>query len=70
MRAHRLFVDDGNGNQFVAAHDTNGTVLKFQYMDTPSKVEPANLVGLKFLLRFPLIMTPELFHLSGLWAFL
>ena len=70
MRAHRLLISDDNGNQFVQVHSPDGSTRNFQYMDTPSTFEPANLIGLRFLLRFPMLMTPDTFTLSGLGPFL
>ena len=70
MRAHRLMVSDDNGNQFVQVHSPDGSTCNFQYMDTPTNFEPVNLVGLRFLLRFPLLMTQDAFTLSGLGPFL
>ena len=69
MRAHRLLVDDDNGNQFVHVQHPDGTVLNMQYLDTPPNFEPANLIGLRFLLRFPMIMTSSSFTLQGLGRF-
>jgi hypothetical protein len=70
MRAHRLLISDENGNQFVQVHAPDGSARKFQYMDTPSHFEPANLIGLRFLLHFPMLMTPDSFTLTGLGPFL
>ena len=70
MRAHRLLISDDNGNQFVQVHSPNGSTRNFQYLDTPTNFEPANLIGLRFLLCFPMLMTRDTFTLSGLGPFL
>ena len=65
LRAHTLLVDDDNGNSIVAVNQADGTKWKAQYMDTPSAFEPANIIGLKFALRFPMAINGDSFAFEG-----
>jgi hypothetical protein len=67
MRAHRLLVEDDNGNSVVAVKRADGTRWQAQYLDTPTAFEPANLIGLRFILRFPItVVDGDQFTFQGI----
>jgi hypothetical protein len=61
LDAHGRLCADDAGNPFVAIGRSNGSSYKAAFQDTPSRFEPANLVGLCFISKFGLSVSESSF---------
>jgi len=64
MEAHGLLVVDDVDNDVVELHKPDGSAKKVHYKATPSHYEPANLIGLRFILKFGLVVDGDSFRFS------
>ena len=64
MEAHGLLVVDDVDNDVVELHKPDGTVKKVHYKATPSHYEPANLIGLRFIMKFGLVVDGDSFRFN------
>jgi hypothetical protein len=69
MEAHQLLLLDELGNDVVTLRRRDGTESSVQYKATPSEYGPANIIGLRFLLRFGLVMDGGAFRFSEPFAY-
>jgi hypothetical protein len=67
MEAHRLLFLDDLGNDVVKLQSP-GTECSIHYKATPKCCDPANIVGLRFLLRFGLVLEASSFHFNEHFA--
>ena len=64
MEAHSLLVVDDGGNDVVELHKPDGSVKKVHYEATPEDYQPANLIGLKFIIQFGLLVEGDSFRFN------
>ena len=64
MEAHRLLLLDDAGNDHVRLLRQDGTECSVHYKATPSEYNPANIIGLRFLLRFGLVVDKSTFRFN------
>ena len=70
LRAHRLLLEDDDGNNFVRVPMASGEIYKASFMDTPDHFKPANLIGLRFILRVGMAVSSEGFSFNNLAAYI
>ncbi len=63
MEAHGLLVLDDVDNDVVELHQPDGTVKKV-HKATPSHYKPANLIGLRFIIKFGLVVDGDSFRFN------
>ena len=56
METHGLLLLDDLQSDVVKLHLSDGTSCKVQYKKSPSQYDPANIIGLRFLTRFGLMI--------------
>jgi hypothetical protein len=62
MEAHGLLVVDDVDKDVVELHKPDGSIKRVHYKATPNAYEPANLIGLRFIIKFGLIVEGDSFH--------
>ena len=56
MESHGLLLIDDIGNDAVEIHTPDDVSKKIHFTNTPKDYDPANLIGLRFIIKFGLMV--------------
>jgi hypothetical protein len=70
LRAHHLLQEDDDGNSYVRVQLSSGEIFRAVFMDTPDRFKPANIIGLRFILRVGMKVSSERFSFNNIADYL